>query len=1039
MKKHPIPKPHPFSSGVALIAVLSVLAACAVLFMVFMAIVSQDRKSTSSYSNSMRAEQVAQGAFDKIVNELQAELVAGSERVAAYPQAEPIPPGTRKISVYRPKLPVNQSPVSIRGTTPNAGALNLLRVSKFETGGEAAYLAKYYPSAQYDASLLQGVALASEINTVAEPSLNRRALSNSRWNRSQLIPTGEAFDTPDWILVSRNGPIHGTTSDLPALRNLTDLNNGRAVVGRYSYAIFNVGGLLDANVAGYPTGATEPGRKGSAAWADLISIGFTPTLQSQWINWRNPGDPAAYLDLVKTMAAKGYLQTLPGNNSFLSRSDLIEFASAKGLAAQLPLLTTFQRELNAPSFRHASAAQGPDFATALVNEKPLRRFPLSRLKLLEQDGSLSSNAASISEYFGLSPNSSGNHPNGFRFWNYQNSTIKTLDDVVRVERRAPNFFELLKAALNNESVGRGYKGTYLRVYPSNDGDPQSYGPDTISDDQIIRIGVNIIDQYDGDRWPTTIGFNGQNFYGIENLPYFSEMFVRSYRTQWTTQYASTHYFMFEMWNPHQSDSRSLPGPTRAEVWVNPASQAKYRSNYWMWNGNSVDAPWFTGYSFTFPSTGIDLGSLANYLEPALIVNPAHAASYRRIGGDGIGFNGYAFTMPQPPSAYGMGWANDRFSIDRTVFELRFYDLAGNPHTYSTFGGFSDWEIAASNRTQGQTGLQDTGAPIFVGHSTKTAYRPQLCLSKVDPRTFRFGVNAEIADDLGNRIGVATAPSDLPGMSFSSSTSCNSNYPGAGANPHYIAKLAANVAGQGLYTQDRDGVTRPGDAYLGTNSGQSFTTVNPMRTGNSAARPVVLDRPFRTVGELGYAFRDMPWKTLDLFSGQTADAGLLDVFCLEETEMVAGKIDINSRQTNGLKAVISGSVGNTASGSLPISAADAATLAAAIRDRVWSSAQPKPYFHLGEVITGTLSQQSVTTAMPSIKTQREAAIRALSSSCQTRTWNLLIDVVAQSGRYPANATRLRDFQVDGERRVWLHVAIDRFTGEVIDRQTEIVYE
>src|SRR5205085_11249364 len=74
-----------------------------------------------------------------------------------------------------------------------------------------------------------------------------------------------------------------------------------------------------------------------------------------------------------------------------------------------------------------------------------------------------------------------------------------------------------------------------------------------------------------------------------------------------------------------------------------------------------------------------------------------------------------------------------------------------------------------------------------------------------------------------------------------------------------------------------------------------------------------------------------------------------------------------------------------------------------------------------------------------KTQHEAIIRALSDSGQTRTWNLMIDVIAQSGRYPPTASTLSDFVMEGEKRYWLHVAIDRFTGEVIDQQLEEVFE
>ena len=71
--------------------------------------------------------------------------------------------------------------------------------------------------------------------------------------------------------------------------------------------------------------------------------------------------------------------------------------------------------------------------------------------------------------------------------------------------------------------------------------------------------------------------------------------------------------------------------------------------------------------------------------------------------------------------------------------------------------------------------------------------------------------------------------------------------------------------------------------------------------------------------------------------------------------------------------------------------------------------------------------------------RECVMRALTEGGQTRTWNLMIDVIVQSGRYPPTASNLSQFVVEGEKRYWLHIAIDRFTGEVIDQQLEAVYE
>jgi hypothetical protein len=53
---------------------------------------------------------------------------------------------------------------------------------------------------------------------------------------------------------------------------------------------------------------------------------------------------------------------------------------------------------------------------------------------------------------------------------------------------------------------------------------------------------------------------------------------------------------------------------------------------------------------------------------------------------------------------------------------------------------------------------------------------------------------------------------------------------------------------------------------------------------------------------------------------------------------------------------------------------------------------------------------------------------------------MIDVIAQPGRNKPNATSPQnDFIVEGEQRYWVHVAIDRFTNQVIDKQIEVVNE
>jgi hypothetical protein len=86
----------------------------------------------------------------------------------------------------------------------------------------------------------------------------------------------------------------------------------------------------------------------------------------------------------------------------------------------------------------------------------------------------------------------------------------------------------------------------------------------------------------------------------------------------------------------------------------------------------------------------------------------------------------------------------------------------------------------------------------------------------------------------------------------------------------------------------------------------------------------------------------------------------------------------------------------------------------------------------------LAANSSVTALGN-KEARECVLRAFSDAGQTRTWNLLIDVIAQSGRYPPNASTLAGFLVEGEQHYWVHVAIDRFTGQVLDKQIEVVNE
>ena len=70
---------------------------------------------------------------------------------------------------------------------------------------------------------------------------------------------------------------------------------------------------------------------------------------------------------------------------------------------------------------------------------------------------------------------------------------------------------------------------------------------------------------------------------------------------------------------------------------------------------------------------------------------------------------------------------------------------------------------------------------------------------------------------------------------------------------------------------------------------------------------------------------------------------------------------------------------------------------------------------------------------------EVVPRQLSGVADARCWNLLVDVVVQSGRYANGITDPDQFIVQGERRYWLHLSMDRITGKVIDSQLNPVFE
>jgi hypothetical protein len=233
-----------------------------------------------------------------------------------------------------------------------------------------------------------------------------------------------------------------------------------------------------------------------------------------------------------------------------------------------------------------------------------------------------------------------------------------------------------------------------------------------------------------------------------------------------------------------------------------------------------------------------------------------------------------------------------------------------------------------------------------------------------------------------------------------------------------------------YLVDADGVLRPADGGKGA----------PSVYLSGSARPALLRRPLRSVAEMGFAARGIgAWKTLNFFTPESADAGLLDYFSVDEEPLTAGKINLNTRQPLTLAAALKGAYRDDETGAY-LTADEARMLA----DKIVARTERQPLESRADLVRNLLADADFTAALDTVsgggvKSRREAFVRALADVGTTRTWNLLIDLVAQSGQYTRGANRLEDFTVEGEKHYWLHVAIDRYTGEIIGEQLEEVHE
>jgi hypothetical protein len=189
------------SKGATLMIVLAFVVLLTGLALAYFSRAGTDRQLSQSSFNDTNADLLARSALDIVVSDLKQEIINA-------------PPTATTADIQ----PARYGDASIP---------NLIRRS-------------YSGASQSRASPISSSAVCA----------NGRSINTTRWNSHYLIPRGNPGDTstnasptptfipPDWVLLTAQVP---TPSPSP-----------NEVIGRYAFAVYDEGGLLDMSLAGFP-------------------------------------------------------------------------------------------------------------------------------------------------------------------------------------------------------------------------------------------------------------------------------------------------------------------------------------------------------------------------------------------------------------------------------------------------------------------------------------------------------------------------------------------------------------------------------------------------------------------------------------------------------------------------------------------------------------------------------------------------------------------------------------------------------------------
>ena len=895
------------SKGAALIIVLAFVVLVTVLGVTYLSRATTDRQLAQSSSHDTSADLLARSALDITVSDLKQEILAHPTPTAA-------PPYYIQPARYPAGIPDDNA--------------NLIRYSSRN-------------------------AAASRASTVrsTDASANGRSISLARWNNHYLIPPASATGTdstpvnsfipPDWVLVTRNGPVPFSAwqSDL---KDPTSTNTNY-VVGRYAFAVYDEGGLIDVNVGGFPN----------------------------YVNLTRPTRPTRRLTPKYPVEESEIMLA-----AFTPNAPCPKFNQSGQLPRSIPTGAPFSWT---PSINHPG--------TVSANFLP------HGLSINPSTGNISGIPTSPGIFDILLSVTAPGCPIETSTWTLTVTGFVTPDSTPW-------------------PVNRARKGTLafadLTALPST---PTAITPTTPVGNMGNFLTTAPIDQLMGWRnYATTQqtgSFNNPSF-PLGNADFYARNFLGAaypLATSFTTvstavqnnrtdQAAMTRQELIKL----QRTLNNPPGQF-------PQSLLQYLGTFSRENNRPAqDWPLKNGHRL---SARFDMTNMQIVI-PGFRIRP---------GNNGIG---HAWGLQKKAlvcQLFGLGWVDGNHNLDRLTDPNYYghwqYGGPGCRHDINSFPADPDFFQIINYATNEAIGVNDPNRirnTFMIGAALIDLFDGDD-LDDPDP-------NPPVNGAYGNTITII----DYDGNKF-----------------NYAYGIEAMS-----YDDPNFNFARPPFAP------------NPLSLG-VPLNYVLLNRRFENVGEFGYAYNPAsdplvtPSRTLDFASATSKDRAILDFFTYNEATPRAGIVNLNTRNVPVLASIIKGALLNDAGAEAPPIALfsqpnpqDALTAAQAIVQETTNiSAGHGPALTRADIARlAKVAADSLPTVLginPPSDERKQTIARALSDTGQARTWNLMIDVIAQTGHYGPNAQTLTDFIPEGEKRYWLHIALDRDNGTVLGTQLEEVIE